>query len=252
MSKTPVPTDSLPDVASTPDTLLDTAEHLFATQGIENVSMRRIAAESGHGNRSGALYHFGSREALIRRLIERRMEVVDKIRHVKLNDVLNAGQEDNVTAIIAAAINVLVEVVSVHPWGPDYVLVISQAMFNPKIHFFSALDENAVSGTLRTAAMLRRLVPHVTPEKFNKRMRIVFHESVYAFARWLQENGSLTKANQKSFQVMVETVTEFMAAGMSAPLLAPTKTRSTAAYAKKVVARTEARAVAQQPHQENL
>lgn len=77
--------------------------------------------------------------------------------------------------------------------------------------------------------MLRRLVPHVAPEKFNKRMRIVFSESVYAFARWLHEYGPITKANRASFQAMVETVIEFMAGGMAAPVLKPLEAQSTAA-----------------------
>jgi AcrR family transcriptional regulator len=219
MRKTSVTSEAPSETSSTADALLDTAEHLFATQGIENVSLRKIAAECGHGNPSGALYHFGSRETLIRRLIERRMTVVDKIRHTKLDEVLNAGQQDDATAIIAAAVNVLADVVRMYPWGTDYVLVISQAMFNPKIEFFTASEVQSISGLTRTTAMLRRLLPDVPQEKFDKRMRIVLLESVYAFARWLQAHGSLTKSNQASFKTMVEAVTEFMTGGMLAPVI---------------------------------
>lgn len=223
MRKLKATTDSTQEATSTADALLDTAEHLFATQGIENVSLRSIAAACGHGNRSGALYHFGSREELIRRLIERRMQVVDKIRHSKLDEVLNQGLEDDVPSIIAAAVNVLVDVVRLHPWGADYVLVISQAMFNPRIEFFAANEVQSVSGLTRTTAMLRRLLPEVPQDKFDKRMRILFLESTYAFARWLQSHGAVTRSNQKSFQTMVDAVTEFMAGGIAAPILRKTE-----------------------------
>lgn len=207
------------DSTSTASVLLDTAEVLFAQKGIENVSIRQIVIASGHGNLSGAHYHFGTREELIRRLIERRMEVVDKIRHAKLDEVVNAGLEDDVSAIIAAAVNVLVDVVRLYSWGPDYVLVIAQAMFNPKIQFFTTIDLQAVSGNTRTTAMLRRLAPSVPKAKFDKRMGIVFHETVYSFSRWFQSHGAITKLNQKSFQTMVASVSEFMAGGILAPVL---------------------------------
>lgn len=222
MRKSTATTEAQLDSSTTADALLDTAEHLFATEGIDNVSLRKIATECGHGNRSGALYHFGSRETLIRRLIERRMAVVDKIRHEKLDEVLNAGLQDDAGAIVAAAVHVLVDVVRIYPWGADYVLVISQAMFNPRIEFFAANEVQSVSGLTRTTAMLRRLLPEVPQDKFDKRMRIVFLESTYAFARWLQSHVAVTKSNQKSFQTMVDAVTEFMTGGIMAPVLSKT------------------------------
>ena len=219
MSTTTDTADAGPYPTSTADTLLDTAELLFAAHGIESVSLRRIAAECGHGNRSGALYHFGSREALIRRVLERRMEVVDKIRHAKLDKVLNDGRENEVAAIVAAAVQVLVDVVGLYPWGRNYVLVISQAMFDPKIQFFTTIDAQAVSGISRTTAMLRRLTPAIPKENFDKRMAIFYNETVYVFARWLQAHDQPTKANQASFQTMIDSVTEFMAGGIMAPAL---------------------------------
>jgi AcrR family transcriptional regulator len=45
--------------------LLDAAERLFAERGVNWVSMREIVRASQQHNTSAALYHFGSREALI-------------------------------------------------------------------------------------------------------------------------------------------------------------------------------------------
>ncbi|MGW4369743.1 TetR/AcrR family transcriptional regulator [Nocardia takedensis] len=51
--------------------LLDAAEELFATVGIDAVSDRRIAERAGLRNHSAVSYHFGTRTALILALVER-------------------------------------------------------------------------------------------------------------------------------------------------------------------------------------
>ena len=54
--------------------LLDSAEELFATFGIDGVSNRRIAEHAGNANHSAVNYHFGSREELVRALLTRYTE----------------------------------------------------------------------------------------------------------------------------------------------------------------------------------
>ncbi|MDV6309825.1 TetR/AcrR family transcriptional regulator [Gordonia amicalis] len=51
--------------------LLDAAEQLFATEGIDSVSNRKICMHAGNANHSAISYHFGGRENLLRELVER-------------------------------------------------------------------------------------------------------------------------------------------------------------------------------------
>lgn len=51
--------------------LLDSAEELFATLGVDGVSNRRIAEHAGNANHSAVNYHFGSREELVRAMLTR-------------------------------------------------------------------------------------------------------------------------------------------------------------------------------------
>lgn len=71
------------DDTSTASVLLDVAERLFAERGIASVSLRQIVLEGGQGNLSAAHYHFGSRDALIRALVERRLRTLDALRHAR-------------------------------------------------------------------------------------------------------------------------------------------------------------------------
>src|ERR1700716_2960871 len=52
--------------------LMEVAERLFATKGIEAVTLREIQQAAGQSNTSVIRYHFGSRDGLIRALISYR------------------------------------------------------------------------------------------------------------------------------------------------------------------------------------
>ena len=53
------------------ETLLNSAEELFALHGIDAVSNRAIAEHAGTANHSAVTYHFGGREGLMRALLSR-------------------------------------------------------------------------------------------------------------------------------------------------------------------------------------
>lgn len=57
--------------------ILEAAERRFAEDGIEAVSLRQIAAESGQRNTSAVAYHFGTRAALVGALYEHRMTPIN-------------------------------------------------------------------------------------------------------------------------------------------------------------------------------
>lgn len=76
---------------STRDHLLLTAERLFATEGIESVSLRHIAREGGQKNVGAMQYHFGDRMGLFEALMEFRMTGLNEMRRQML-DELDAGK----------------------------------------------------------------------------------------------------------------------------------------------------------------
>ena len=58
--------------ADTKQTILDTAERLIAAKGIDAVSLRSITSEA-NVNLAAIHYHFGSKEALVEKVFERRV-----------------------------------------------------------------------------------------------------------------------------------------------------------------------------------
>ncbi|RPH46849.1 MAG: TetR/AcrR family transcriptional regulator [Burkholderiales bacterium] len=219
-------TDDAPSLAPTATALLDVAERLFADRGLGNVSLRQIVAAAGQGNLSAAHYHFGSRESLIRAVIERRMRTIDAIRHRRLDAVEAAGRAHELPAIIGAAVETLAEVVRRTPWGADYVRVLAQALFDPGMRLLETTDPSLRSGIDRARTMARRLLPGLPQASFEARVTIVHHETAYAFARWVTAHGRVDDANRRDYRAMVRGLIEFMSAGLAAPVLPSPSSRA--------------------------
>jgi AcrR family transcriptional regulator len=220
MSDFKAPLDE-PGMAATPTQILDVAERLFAENGIDNVSIREIVRTSGQNNLSAAHYHFGSRKALIGAMLTRRIRVINAIRHKRLDELVACGRDDSVHAIVAATVGVLGDVVKTLPWGPDYVCVVSQALFSPTLHVWSLLDDQTMSGHTRCTAMLRRLLPQLPTRVFKDRIWILNNETAYNIARWVQSNGAVTAASSRRYTSLIRNTTDFLAAGMAASVGEP-------------------------------
>lgn len=72
---------------ATQELILDTAERLFAENGIYTVSNRQIAEAAGQGNTAVVGYHFGSRNDLIRALVNRFHLGIEPLREQMLEEI---------------------------------------------------------------------------------------------------------------------------------------------------------------------
>ena len=80
---------------SQPDTkqrILSAAEHHFARDGYHATSLRSITA-TAKVNLAAVNYHFGSKEALLEAVIERRLSPLNEIRLGQLEALLNQAEE---------------------------------------------------------------------------------------------------------------------------------------------------------------
>jgi AcrR family transcriptional regulator len=73
--------------------ILDAAEELFAQQGFDATSIRAVTRHAGM-NPAAVHYHFGSKEVLLRALLERRIAPLNQERILLLDHVLRDGDPD--------------------------------------------------------------------------------------------------------------------------------------------------------------
>src|ERR1700722_703637 len=80
--------------------LMEVAERLFATRGIEAVTLREIQQAAGQSNTSVIRYHFGSREGLIRALIAYRQASLGIDRQEMLARMREQGKDADPRAVV--------------------------------------------------------------------------------------------------------------------------------------------------------
>ena len=97
---------------SSREKLLDCAEHLFAAHGLEGASLRAINAEAGLSP-AALHYHFGTQQALLEALLERRMPALMQRRR-QLLDALEARPAPQPTSreVLHALIQPLAELLA--------------------------------------------------------------------------------------------------------------------------------------------
>jgi AcrR family transcriptional regulator len=187
--------------------LLDTALTLFDVQGLDGVSARAIAQASGHRNVAAVNYHFGSRDELIRAVIGRGAEELDRHRHELLDDLERAGAvapRDAVVALVKPLVELLAQ-----PEGRRYVRLLNQAANHPAYYREANLSYRTSLG--RAAAHLLPLVEHLEPARRQLRAQNILGLVLYAMAQQARLIDSDTPPNSPvdtaTFQVdLVDTI----------------------------------------------
>ncbi|MFI6454484.1 TetR/AcrR family transcriptional regulator [Streptosporangium amethystogenes] len=65
---------------ATRESILATAERLFAEHGVFAVSNRQVSEAAGQGNNAAVGYHFGTKADLVRAIVRRNAEQVERVR----------------------------------------------------------------------------------------------------------------------------------------------------------------------------
>jgi AcrR family transcriptional regulator len=164
----PLPAEPLADAAPAPteDRLIEVAERLIAERGVDAVSVRSVTAEAG-ANVAAIHYHFGSKAALVRAVLERRIPEVTNRRDVLLAALEEAPGRPSARAIAEAFVRPLAAMADAEStrhypaflaavWqaGPEY-RDLGVAPFHPSFERFDALLAVALPDTPLAVRRLR-------------------------------------------------------------------------------------------------
>lgn len=110
-------------------TLLETAERLFAERGIEGVTLREIQLAAGQSNSSVIAYHFGSKQGLVRSLVEHRQVQLDRERARMVGRLRAEGRESDPRSVVWVVVRPLADSVQS---GDGYVAFLARLFENLK------------------------------------------------------------------------------------------------------------------------
>jgi AcrR family transcriptional regulator len=189
----------------TRDKLVLAAERLFAERGIDNVSLREINRAAGQRNVAALHYHFGTREALLEAIFERRMAGIDR-RRVALLDALEAeGRDDTIRAAVEAMVLPLAEQLDPAADGGRYVQFLAQAISDPGVDVGGLVRDKFDHGMVRTRRLARRILDHLPAEIVDERMTLASAHMVHALADKARRRAARPLAGRRAGERPGET-----------------------------------------------
>jgi len=166
--------------------LLDTALRLFAAQGIAAVSLREIRLAAKQRNAGALHYHFGSKEGLLRALLERELPPVVARRRVLLAEATLASPGD-LRPIAAIFVLPFAEMATGSEHDRSVVQLINQLHADVSLSFSQITDLVGDTAIGAASNLLRSRIGGVPAEILAERISVA--NSVFLHAAALRARG---------------------------------------------------------------
>ena len=199
----------------TRERLLDTAERLFAEQGIDATSLRHITAEA-HANLASVNYHFGTKEELVRELFARR---IGPINHERLDqlDACKARGDTSLECVLRAFLGPALRLrLDANHGGEHFTCLLGRLYSEPTELKMVVIDEFKVV-LARFNAALQRALPDLAHEELTWR----FFFTIGSMAHLMSAGDLLNTLTQgrcdpSDVEGTLQRVIDFSAAGFRA------------------------------------
>jgi AcrR family transcriptional regulator len=205
---------------TTRERILDAAERLFAEKGFEATSLRSITQEAGV-NLAAVHYHFGSKERLIRAVLERRLAPITEERLRRLREAEERPGGASLAQVVEAFVAPLLRLRDLGEKGALFVRLMGRVM---------AETDEAHPGILRPyfhqtreafLEAFRRELPHLDEEELVWRLHFVIgavaHAMVCQPLAGRREGPATRGLCPLSTEEMVEWLVAFLVGGLKAP-----------------------------------
>ena len=159
--------------------LKQVAQRLFATRGVDSVTIKDIVAAAGQRNNASLHYHFGSKEALIAELLLDGAKRVDAARQKMLDAMVADHRAIDVRMILEALVRPVSLITEDEGPGHTYIRFMSNLQTNQRSFFRSTLGERWNAGYRRCLELLRERLSDVPAPLLEQRLSMM---GIYANA----------------------------------------------------------------------
>lgn len=145
------------------------ARRLFATRGIDGVSVREIALEANQRNSGSVHYYFRTKEALVSELVVDGARLINERRNAMLDELEHEGEIKSLRSAISVLVTSSIDMGD----GSDedtYIRFITWLQANHRDLFLQALDNQWNSGYQRCLQHIRRRLSTLAPTILNQRL----------------------------------------------------------------------------------
>lgn len=196
------------------------AERLFAERGFDGVSLRQVNEAAGQRNSSAAHYHFGSRDGVVRAVLEHRMAVVDARRVALLDRLQTEGRMGDPRALVGAWVRPLAEELTPRPEGNHYIRFLDQARRQWST-LPPELTRDLDTGWRRASLALQQVLGYLPAALVTLRLGVAAQQSIGALAR-MEAAMMRGRSGVTALAAQVDNLVDMMAGALTAPVSAET------------------------------
>jgi AcrR family transcriptional regulator len=171
----------------TKEKILDAAEELFSEDGFSATSVRAITSRA-QVNLAALNYHFGSKDALIDAVFERRIGPLnrERIRLLEEAETLAAGGELTLEEVLRAFLTPAIQLASDQESGGKKVMRLMGRVHSESREFFrERLAKQFGAIFHRFYSVFRRILPDLPPEELFWRIHFVVGAMAHTMAHTL-------------------------------------------------------------------
>lgn len=209
---------------STRALLLDTAERLFAEQGYEGTGVRQIA-EQADVNLGAIHYYWGSKQALCREALERRLVPVLSERTERIERV--AAQRGGLAELLDASHRPSLLAGGAQPEESEaFRRFYGRMLFDPSPDVQAILAALLDRFATRFVGLLRQSCPDLSDDEFYWRVTFLYGAFLYAHTQHTRTTALWgDRFNRTDFAAATDYLTRFLEGGLLAPPVRPRGTR---------------------------
>ena len=202
----------------TKERILNVAELLFADRGFPATSLRDITSEASV-NIASVNYHFGSKEALLAAVLERRLRPINA-RRLELLDAIESAAgtgAPNTEEVIRAFLSPPFQKRQEWGEGGDNFRRLMGRILSETNEEFRATFRQFDEVFRRFAQALQRALPHLDATDIGWRMLFLMGSMAFTMA-WGNSFASMNPDSTRDPQDVLESLIQYAAAGMASPV----------------------------------
>jgi AcrR family transcriptional regulator len=204
---------------TTKERILDAAEKLFAEQGLGETSLRSVIAEAGV-NLAAIHYHFGSKDALVEAVVDRRIAPLNEARLASLDEAERqfAPHSPPVEGIVEAFVAPALRFCRDSGRGDLFMKLMGRLLAEPEFFFERIAKEQFGQVRDRFVAAVERALPGLPREEVMWRLMFGIGALVHTMrsAPWMQSmsDGICVDAD---VDMVIARLVRYVSAGLRAP-----------------------------------
>ena len=181
------------DTIATRRHIVDTAEHLFAEQGVESTSLLEIARKAGQKNRSALQYHFTNKEGLLNAVLDKHAGRISAERASMLDQLEQQG-DFTFHELIEALVLPMAQQLDNEDGGQAFLKIHSQLMTTSRYLELRNRRDQADVQTQRLLALAAPFVPERNAEYVRARFVLTGCLLIHGLAAYLAQTDQISRS----------------------------------------------------------